>query len=152
MRSWPRFAIPPSSCAPSPSHNIHERFYCNRRFESINQDNPVNTLVRHQSDSARPRRRESDAPGCMFRSRAGRARPSWPQRTVSSMPRSLGAPRGRHCRLTDSAASTKTKTLGAHRLAPVRKHDAPSSSRRAPHYSSRRGPRMASWWFRHEPS
>ena len=36
------------------------------------------------------------------------------------------------------------RTLPAHRLAGAHKHGALSSSRRAPHYSSRRGPRWAS--------
>jgi PAS domain S-box-containing protein len=48
---------------------------------------------------------------------------------------------------------TGFKTLGAHRLAPVRKHDSTYSSSRAPHYSSRRGPQdsalvgTSSWWM-----
>ena len=42
---------------------------------------------------------------------------------------------------TSVAVHTDFKTLGAHRLAPVRRLEATSSLPRAPHYSARREPR-----------
>ena len=53
------------------AHIIHERFYCNRQYAAAT----------------------SLAAG--FPHPSGRARPSWPQRTVSSTPRPLRAPRAR---------------------------------------------------------
>ena len=82
------------------------------------------------------------ASAVMARLTAGSPRPGWrARRSVGRHPVQGCLPWGfarRHGRLTDTAAHTnrrpqRFKTLGAHRLAPVRKHDAPYSSRRAPH-------------------
>jgi hypothetical protein len=60
-------------------------------------------------------------------------------------PQRLNVPPGKSCSGSSGWVGEKeyapTKTLPAHRLAGAHKRGALSSSRRAPHYSSRRGPR-----------
>jgi len=68
------------------------------------------TLAPDQFYGARPRKRGSDAPGCKFRSHAG-GLALVASTYCSSMPRSLGAPRARHGRLTGSTASTSVALI-----------------------------------------